>query len=332
VKRFYPEGRQNQPHYATALHAGRTFQPDAERALLAVVKDAAQPGIVRGTAVTLLPSYLGPSSLPALERAARDPDPLVRLGAASALEALPPRERVRIGMQLLWDKVRAVRVEAVSAFLDVPDAELASEARGAFDRALDEYRLAQRTSAERPESHVNLGIVDQKRGDLKRRAATTTRRSHLRPGSSPPGSTSPTCCGSRGRTTREPRRCARRSRWTRGNAAVHHALGLLLVRQKRGSEALAELAQAAELAPGTPDYAYTYAIGLHSAGRTEDALAALRRASTRNPGARNVLVALVTINRERGAAAEARRYAEKLVAAAPADPAARALRDSLEQN
>ena len=103
------------------------------------------------------------------------------------------------------------------------------------------------------------------------------------------------------------------------------------MRQKRGSEALAELAQAAELAPGTPDYAYTYAIGLHSAGRTEDALAALRRASTRNPGARNVLVALVTINRERGAAAEARRYAEKLVAAAPADPAARALLDSLEQ-
>jgi hypothetical protein len=40
----------------------------------------------------------------------------------------------------------------------------------------------------------------------------------------------------------------------------------------------------------------------------------------------------VTINRERGAAAEARRYAEQLVAAAPADPAARALLDSLEQN
>jgi hypothetical protein len=70
VKRFYPAGRQTQPHFATALHAGRTFQPDAERALLAVVKDAAQPGIVRGTAVTLLPPYLGPDSLPALERRA----------------------------------------------------------------------------------------------------------------------------------------------------------------------------------------------------------------------------------------------------------------------
>ena len=29
---------------------------------------------------------------------------------------------MRIGVQLLWDRVRAVRVEAVTAFLDVPDA------------------------------------------------------------------------------------------------------------------------------------------------------------------------------------------------------------------
>ena len=332
VKRFYPDGRQNQPHYATALHAGRTFQPDAERALLAVVKDAAQPGIVRGTAVTLLPPYLGPDSLPALERAARDVDPLVRLGAASALEALPPRERVRIGMQLLWDKVRAVRVEAVTAFLDVPDTELESEARGAFDRALDEYRLAQRTSAERPESHVNLGIVDQKRGDLEAARRDYDTAIALAPWFVPAWVNLADLLRLQGKDDEGATALRKALAVDPQNAAVHHALGLLLVRQKRGGEALAELAQAAELAPGTPDYAYTYAIGLHSAGRTEDALAALRRASVRNPGARNVLVALVTINRERGAAAEARRYAEQLVAAAPADPAARALLDSLEQN
>jgi Flp pilus assembly protein TadD len=110
---------------------------------------------------------------------------------------------------------------------------------------------------------------------------------------------------------------------------VHHALGLLLVRQKRSSEAIAELARAAELAPDTPDFAYAYAIALHSSARTDEALAVLRKASARNPGARNLLIALVTINRERGALGEARRYAEKLVAAAPSDPAARALLASL---
>ena len=101
------------------------------------------------------------------------------------------------------------------------------------------------------------------------------------------------------------------------------------MRQKRTADALAELALAAELEPATPDFAYAYAIGLHSAARTDEALAALRRANARNPGARSVLVALVTINRERGALAEARRYAAKLVDAAPGDPAARALLESL---
>ena len=78
-----------------------------------------------------------------------------------------------------------------------------------------------------------------------------------------------------------------------------------------------------------PDFAYAYALGLHSAARTDEAIVALKKANARNPAARNVLVALVTISRERGALAEARRYAEKLVAAAPGDPAARALLESL---
>jgi Tfp pilus assembly protein PilF len=332
VKRFYPEGRQTKPHFATALHAARSFQPDAERALLAVVKDTAQPGIVRGTAVTLLPPYLGPDSLPALERAARDSDPLVRLGAATALQALPPRERVRIGVQLLWDKLRAVRVEAVTAFLDVPDADLESEARGALDRALDEYRLAQRTSAERPESHVNLGVVNVRRGDLEAARRDYDTALSLAPWFVPAWVNLADLLRLQGKDDGGATALRKALAVDPQNAAVHHALGLLLVRQKRAGEALAELALAAELAPGVPDYAYVYAIGLHSAGRTDDALAALRRASARNPGARNVLVALVTINRERGAAAEARRYAEKLVAAAPADPAARALLESLGQN
>jgi len=109
VRRWYPGGQQEKPHYAFALHAGRTFQPGAEPLLLEVIRDPKQPGIVRGTAVSLLPAHFGPESLPALEKAARDPDPLVRLGTATTLEALPPKERVRIGVHLLWDPMRAVR-------------------------------------------------------------------------------------------------------------------------------------------------------------------------------------------------------------------------------
>lgn len=330
VRRFHPGGRHTKPHFASALHAARRYRPGAEQALLSVVRDPALPGIVRGTAVSLLPPHMGPDSLPALEAAAADADPLVRLGAAAALGALPPRERVRIGARLLWDPMRAVRVEAAPAFADVPDAELESEARAAFARALDEFRLAQRASAERPESHVNLGVVNAKRGDLAAARRNYDAALAIAPWFIPAWVNLADLLQRSGHDAEGAVALRRALEVDPQNASVHHALGLLLVRQKRAAEALAELKRAAELAPEAPDFAYAYAIGLHSASRTDEALAVLREANARSPGARNVLVALVTITRERGALGEARRFAEKLVAAAPADPAARSLAASLE--
>ncbi len=330
VRRAHPGGRHTKAHYAQALHAGRTFQPGAEQALLAVARDPAWPGIVRGTAVSLLPAYLGPDSLRALESAAADADPLVRLGAATALDALPPRERVRIGVRLLWDPVRAVRIEAVPAFADVPDGELASEARAAFDRALDEFRLAQLANAERPESHVNLGIVNVKRGRLEAARRNYDTAIGLGLWFIPAWVNLADLLRIQGRDAEGAAALRRALEVDPQNASARHALGLLHVRQRRLAEALLELGRAVALAPEAPDFAYAYAIGLHSAARTDEALAVLRKAHARNPGARNLLVALVTINRERGALGEARRYAARLVAAAPADPAARALAASLE--
>ena len=295
-----------------------------------MIGDEKTPGIVRGTAVSLLPPHLGPLSLPALEKAATDEDPLVRLGAATTLEALPPKERVRIGVHLLWDPVRAVRVEAVPAFADVPDAELATEARAAFDRSLDDFYLAQRSNAERPESHVNLGIVNVKRGRLEEARRNYDTALRLGPWFVPAYVNLADLLRQQGRDEEGEKVLREALRVDPQNAGVHHALGLLLVRAKRGSEALAELRRAAELAPDAPDFAYTYAIGLHSAGRADEALAVLRAAQQRSPGSRGLLVALVTILRERGSLREAREWARKLAEAAPGDPSARALAASLE--
>jgi Tfp pilus assembly protein PilF len=329
VRRWYPGGQHEKPHYATALEAARTWRAAAEPALLRVIRDAKTPGIVRGTAVSLLPPFLGPDSLPALEKAAADPDPLVRLGAATTLEALPPKERVRIGVHLLWDPVRAVRVEAVPAFADVPDAELATEARAAFDRSLDDFVLAQRSSAERPEAHVNLGIVNVKRGRLEEARRNYDTALRLAPWFLPAHVNLADLLRRQGRDDEGEEVLRRALRVDPASASVHHALGLLLVRRKRPGESLAELRRAAELAPGEPDFAYAYAIGLHSAGRADEALAVLRAAQGRSPGARGLLVALVTIHRERGALRDARAWARKLVEAAPGDPSAQALAASL---
>ncbi len=283
VRQWYPGGQQERPHYATAIHAGRTYQPGAEPLLLEVIGNAKQPGIVRGTAVSLLPPHMGPGSLPVLEKAARDPDPLVRLGAATTLEALPPKERVRIGVHLLWDPVRAVRVEAVPAFADVPDAELATEARAAFDRSLDDFFLAQRSNAERPESHVNLGVVNVRRGRLAEARRDYETALRLAPWFLPAYVNLADLLRQQGQDD-EGEAVLRRALSVEPNSAsVHHALGLLHVRRQRPGEALSELARAVELEPGTPDFAYAYAIGLHSAGRADEAIAVLRAAQSAQP-------------------------------------------------
>jgi Flp pilus assembly protein TadD len=330
VRRWYPEGRAGKPHYGEALQAGRGYAPGAERALLALVRDEKQPAIVRASALSLLPPYLGPDSLPALQKAAADASPLVRMAVASVLEALEPGERVRAGVSLLWDPVRAVRVEAAPAFADVPDSSLASEQRAAFDRALDDYLLAQRTNAERPEAHVNLGIVYVKRGrlDEARRAYESALR--LAPWFIPAYVNLADLLRLSGRDGEAEPLLRRALKVDPQNASLRHALGLLLVRRRRPAEALGELRRAAELAPADPGFAYAYAVALRSAGRVDEALAALRAAQRHSPGARQLLLPLVTINRERGALREAKLWARRLLEAVPDDPAALSLAAALE--
>ena len=166
VRRWYPQGRSGTPHWAEALQAGRTRAVGAERALVALGRDRGnRRSCGRPPSRCSRGSSAGPRCPPSRRRR-RIPRPWSGWPPRRCWTPCPSSERLRAGVSLLWDPERAVRVEAVSAFADVPDEELESEQRAAFDRSLDEYLLAQRTNAERPESHVNLGIVYAKRGRL----------------------------------------------------------------------------------------------------------------------------------------------------------------------
>jgi Flp pilus assembly protein TadD len=94
---------------------------------------------------------------------------------------------------------------------------------------------------------------------------------------------------------------------------------LALVRLKRSDEALGELRRAAELAPDQPRY-YVYAVGLHSAGRREEAMAVLKESLVRHPADRDATLAIVGFSREAGDTTTALQYAERLARYAPDDP------------
>jgi Flp pilus assembly protein TadD len=76
------------------------------------------------------------------------------------------------------------------------------------------------------------------------------------------------------------------------SGALHHSLGLSLVRQGRKPEALAALAKAAQLEPTSARNAYVYAVALHDAGRRAEAVDVLERSLQRHPHDRDTLEAL----------------------------------------
>jgi len=92
------------------------------------------------------------------------------------------------------------------------------------------------------------------------------------------------------------------------------------VRGKRTKDGLAELAQAAKLAPDEARYAYVYAIALNDSGEPAKSLAALDAAHRKHPYDRDILEALAAYaarDRKTSAAIE---YAKKLRDLDPENP------------
>ena len=113
-------------------------------------------------------------------------------------------------------------------------------------------------------------------------------------------------------------------------AEVHHALGLLLVGQKRLTEALQQLREADSLRPDQARYALAHALALDALGQRAKAMETLTRSYRGHPHDRDLLFALATFSRNRGRMQDAIRYAKELVGVAPEDPGAKQLLKELE--
>ena len=308
--------------FAEALHAGRARLPHGLSLLGRVVADLKVAPIVRATALTLLPRYSGPEVAGAISRAATDPDPLVRRAAALTLEALAPTARLRVGTALLRDPIRTVRIHAVLPMASIARGVFARDMRDALDRAADEFRRVQQFNADRAEAHVNLGTLEAHLGRYLDAEAAFRTAIRLQPQFAPAHVNLADVLRATGREAEAEDVLRRALTLAPDIAEVHSALGLALVRQGRTGDALAELARALELAPDDPGHAYVYAVALHDTGAALRAINLLENVNQRFPADLNILQALVSYSIERGDLSRARAWAQKIVDAAPSDPAA----------
>jgi len=200
---------------------------------------------------------------------------------------------------VLEDPVRAVRLEAGRVLASVPEALMDAGQRARLRAALAEYRAAQRMDADRAEAHLRLGTLYMQQQQLARAEGEFERAREIDPRFIPAYVNLADLRRMQGRDADGEAVLREALEIAPGDGDVRHALGLLLVRRKRLSEALRELERAAALRPELPRYSYVLAVALHSAGDGQRALRVLRDARTRHPADREIRAFLAELEQGR---------------------------------
>lgn len=308
--------------FGAALHDANAGAPAAATELTKLVRDPQQAGIVRATAAAELGPYLNSATLPAIEAALADADPMVRGAALDTLLGAPLVERMRLGVALIDDPSRIVRIKAARVLAVAQYEGMAPQMQARFDKVFAEYVASQSANADRPDAHLNLGLFYVERRDPSRSEAEYRAAIALQPDFIPAYVNLADLYRSYGREADAEAVLTTALQKAPGNADLSHALGLLRVREGKVAEALPLLAEATRANPDNARYAYVYGIALHDSGQEKQGIAVLEKALKRFPSNPELLGALAGYARDSGDKARADAYAKRLAALAP--PAAEA--------
>ncbi len=319
VKTWYGKSPQGFQHYGPAFYAARTQLPRAGELLREIAADSGQPAIARGTALQELGAYPDQASLAQVRQGLNAEDPLERLGALDALESFGPAQRL-LAVNLLWDDIKAVRIEAARLLAALPSDRLPEQVKGQLSKGIQEYTAAQELNAERPEAQLNLGTLYADQGRNQDAELSYRKAIRLQPRFVPAYVNLAHLLGQQQRDQEADTLLWRGLELDPKSADLEHARGLSLVRQKRLDAAVAALAKAAELAPDNARYGYVYAVALQSTGKLDQAIQVLEDTHRRRPGDVDTLVALVTFHRDGGHPTEALKYARELQELMPDNP------------
>jgi predicted CXXCH cytochrome family protein len=325
VEKWYGQHPEGFQRFGEALHAGSIDAPGAGQSLEQLIADCAQPAIARATALALMADRFESVADVQEHEGAVDQSPLVRRAASRALSRIVPRASADLLSSLLNDPVRSVRIEAAEVVAGTPTDSLPAGVGKALSRAINEYVAAQELNADRPEAHLNLALLFVRQKQYGRARSELDNARSLDPAFAPAAINLADLDRELGREDEGERILVDAIRRSPGDASLEHALGLLLVREGRESEALAHLAEAAQLDPTNARFAYVYAVALNGAGQTNKAIDVLEDDVGRHPYDRDSLTALVQFYSEAGNQRRALAFANRLAQADPDNPEVRQL-------
>lgn len=304
-------------HWSTRLAESARSPLQSRDLLLGLAADFSVPDIVRVSAIDRL--QLGGDAAASIvvgERALSS-SPLIRWAVARVLQTGDVATRVRYGPALLDDPVRAVRLTTASALASLSLETLPAAVYPKLERGLSEYIDAQLVSAERAESHVNIGNLQRKRRRPEKSEQAYLTAIDLNPFFVPAYVNLADLYREQARESEADILLREALDRLPGQAALNHSLGLSLIRQGRMVEALEELALAAGSDDAIARFALVYALAVDAQGRSGEAIAYLETAIKRFGDDPSLLASLANIYQRMGNEQAARAIAERARAALP---------------
>ena len=286
-------------HYGLALDGGRNGLTAWEPALTQMLNDTDSPEIVRATAAGLLAQFDTYGSSAALHAALRDSSPLVRVGALRGAQRWPAGERWRRIKPLLDDERLAVRVQAVRSLLPVY-AELDAAAQQQLLPYTQTYLEVLELQSDRAEGLTNIAQVYQAQADLASAERVLVEATQLNQNWLPGWVNLADLYRQTGRDAQAGPLLDEAVLRGADQPDVLLSKALWLVRQQQREAALPLLQQAWQLAPGQGQYAYVYAVALHSLDRSSDALKLLLDALPQHADAAQLRNLAMNIARDSG--------------------------------
>jgi Tfp pilus assembly protein PilF len=256
-----------------------------------------------------------------------DDEALIRRTAVAHLPAAEPHRRVRLIAPLLYDPVKAVRVEAAARLAGPPSALLADDQHRVYEKTLQEYVAAMEYSGDFAFGRFNLGNLYATLGQPQRAVENFKAAIQIDDQSYPAKVNLAMLHAQMGRNGEAETLLREVVTAFPELYDVQYSLGLLLAEEKKYLEAETHLASAARGIPDGPRVHFNLGLLYDYLGKGQQAEAALSRAVALESDNLDYLQALARHYLKRGDIAAAERVADQMIAHHPEDRNALALKE-----
>lgn len=305
-------GKTSRPHYGQVLQAARERTPEIAAELATLSRDRLYPAIVRATALAELAPYGESVGAEAFLAALADEESLLRQVAVRHLPLTDSTRRQKLLIPMLYDPVRAVRIEAAAALAAIPEAKLSADVRLKFEDALAEYRLAMERTADFPQSRHNLGNLYTNLGKPDEAERHYLKAIEIDQAFYPAKVNLAMLYNQKGRNPEAEQLLRDVVSRHPDFHEIKYSLGLLMAEQGRFTEAAVFLSDAAAGLPQRSRIHYNLGLLLQKLRRDDEAETALHNALRVEPQHPEYLYALAVFYLERRDLSKARQIAEQL--------------------